>query len=102
MRLGTVRVQEALGSAVPVSEKEIQEALWHYYYDVDKSVTYLKSKHGHCNASLCVHLGENAHAHPDKFAPKSVQPKKQKPVSKFDQAAQALSKRSSKQTFFLC
>jgi len=44
MRLGTIKVREALGSAIPVSDKEIQETLWHYYYDVGKSVVYLKSK----------------------------------------------------------
>ena len=26
-------------------DKEIQESLWHYYYDVEKSVAYLVSKH---------------------------------------------------------
>ncbi|KAJ9614368.1 hypothetical protein H2200_002504 [Cladophialophora chaetospira] len=44
MRQGTIKVRAALGSAFPTTDKEIQEALWHYYYDVPKSVTYLKSK----------------------------------------------------------
>lgn len=44
MRQGTLRVREALGSGFPATETEIQEALWHYYYDVSKSVTYLKSE----------------------------------------------------------
>lgn len=43
MRQGTVKVREALGSNYSVSDKEIQDALWHYYYDVSKSVVYLKS-----------------------------------------------------------
>lgn len=43
MRQGTVKVRAALGSAFPATDKEIQEALWHYYYDVPKSVAYLKS-----------------------------------------------------------
>lgn len=43
MRQGTIAVREALGSGFPAAEAEIQEALWHYYYDVGKSVTYLKS-----------------------------------------------------------
>jgi elongation factor 1 alpha-like protein len=43
LRLGTLKVREAL-TGVSVSDGEIQEALWHYYYDVAKSVTYLKSQ----------------------------------------------------------
>ncbi|KAF2196590.1 hypothetical protein GQ43DRAFT_498411 [Delitschia confertaspora ATCC 74209] len=76
MRLGTIQVKEALGSTVTVSDKEIEESLWHYYYDVDKAVVYLKNKH----------------------TPKTAQPKKQKttPVSRFDQAASAVS--TSKQS----
>jgi elongation factor 1 alpha-like protein len=42
LRLGTLKVREAL-TGVSASDREIQEALWHYYYDVGKSVTYLKS-----------------------------------------------------------
>lgn len=42
MRLGTIAVREAIGPDVPgITDGEIQEALWHYYYDVGKSVTYL-------------------------------------------------------------
>lgn len=44
MRVGTVKVREALGDAFPVSDQAIQEALWHYFYDIDKSVSYLKSR----------------------------------------------------------
>lgn len=43
MRQGTIQVREALGSTVPATDNEIQDALWHYYYDVGKSVAYLKS-----------------------------------------------------------
>lgn len=43
MSKGTEEVQKALGSDVSkVTVAKIQEALWHYYYDVDKSVGYLK------------------------------------------------------------
>ena len=42
LRLGTLQVREAL-AGVPASDSEIQDALWHYYYDVGKSVTYIKS-----------------------------------------------------------
>ena len=51
LRLGTIEVQNLLqvlqqdgnAGAATISEKEIREALWHYYYDVDKAVEYLKS-----------------------------------------------------------
>ncbi|KAF4977510.1 hypothetical protein FZEAL_5989 [Fusarium zealandicum] len=39
---GTAQVRSALGTEVnKVTKAQIEEALWHYYYDVDKSVTYL-------------------------------------------------------------
>jgi elongation factor 1 alpha-like protein len=45
MNQGTADVQAALGVEVSkVTVAQIEEALWHYYYDVDKSVAYLISK----------------------------------------------------------
>lgn len=47
LRLGTIETRQLLQSQippVPATDQEIQEALWHYYYDVDKSVEYLSSK----------------------------------------------------------
>lgn len=45
MNKGTADVQAALGvEASRVTVAQIEEALWHYYYDVDKSVAYLISK----------------------------------------------------------
>ncbi|KAL7811428.1 hypothetical protein V8C44DRAFT_330409 [Trichoderma aethiopicum] len=42
MQKGTEEVRKALGEeASKVTVAQIQEALWHYYYDVDKSVAYL-------------------------------------------------------------
>jgi len=42
MRVGTISVREALGDDVPgITDKDIQDALWHYFYDVEKSVNYL-------------------------------------------------------------
>ena len=32
-----------IGPDTRVSDREIEEALWHYYYDVEKSVNYLLS-----------------------------------------------------------
>ncbi|KEF54481.1 elongation factor 1-alpha [Exophiala aquamarina CBS 119918] len=45
MRQGTIEIRRALGPNFSVTDNEIQEALWHYYYDVSKSVTYIKSVH---------------------------------------------------------
>lgn len=47
LRQGTIKVRQALGPGFPASDKEIQDALWHYYYDVSKSVSYLKSMFPH-------------------------------------------------------
>ncbi|KAM0251802.1 hypothetical protein ACHAP5_001465 [Fusarium lateritium] len=39
---GAAEVRQALGTeADKVTKAQIEEALWHYYYDIDKSVTYL-------------------------------------------------------------
>ncbi|KAF4334168.1 elongation factor 1-alpha [Fusarium beomiforme] len=39
---GTAEVRRVLGTeANKVTKAQIEEALWHYYYDIDKSVTYL-------------------------------------------------------------
>ncbi|KAM0316730.1 hypothetical protein ACHAPQ_011245 [Fusarium lateritium] len=39
---GAAEVRRALGTeADKVTKAQIEEALWHYYYDIDKSVTYL-------------------------------------------------------------
>ncbi|RMZ87047.1 hypothetical protein DV736_g5728, partial [Chaetothyriales sp. CBS 134916] len=46
MQIGTIKVRQTLGPAYSrVPTKDIEDALWNYYYDVDKSVAYLKSKH---------------------------------------------------------
>jgi elongation factor 1 alpha-like protein len=71
MRLGTIRVREALGEfEAGVSDAQIQESLWHYYYDVAKTVSYLKNRLGGVPT------------------PKETT-KKEKAISKFDQAASA-------------
>ncbi|KAG4032684.1 hypothetical protein MFRU_006g01510 [Monilinia fructicola] len=42
LRQGTIKVREILpASSSNITEKQIQDALWHYYYDVEKSVAYL-------------------------------------------------------------
>ncbi|KAF2760384.1 hypothetical protein EJ05DRAFT_282945 [Pseudovirgaria hyperparasitica] len=70
LRQCTVKVKSALGSEYIISDQEIQEALWHYYYDIHKSITYLKNKHATPTTNL-------------------KQPKVTKPASKFDQAVTA-------------
>ncbi|KAI0101927.1 hypothetical protein F4776DRAFT_648948, partial [Hypoxylon sp. NC0597] len=45
MDAGTAQVRAALGvESSKVTTRQIQEALWYYYYDVDKSVVYLTTK----------------------------------------------------------
>lgn len=80
MRQGTIQVKAALASSISVSDAEIQEALWHYYYDIDKSVTYLKNKHAPA---------------PVKAATQENKPKQ---VSRFDQAANSAAKVEEKKS----
>lgn len=54
-----------------VSDKQIEDALWHYYWDVGKSVAYLKNT-----------------GQPQSSQAQTVAPKKEKAKSKFDQAAE--------------
>lgn len=44
LRLGTIEVRKILGTAYQASDTEIQDALWNYYYDIGKTVTFIKSK----------------------------------------------------------
>jgi elongation factor 1 alpha-like protein len=53
MRIGTAKVKEALGSSLKVTDAQIQEALWHYFYDVGKSVSYLKSMEDPALDGIC-------------------------------------------------
>ena len=41
---GTVAVRAELGDDFPATDKNIQDSLWHYYYDIAKTVAYLKSE----------------------------------------------------------
>ena len=63
-------------AGLQVETKEIEDALWHYFWDVGKSVTYLK------NAKQ-----------PKKTATKTL-PVKEKAKSKFDQAQEESAKKS--------
>ncbi|KAI1079899.1 HBS1 N-terminus-domain-containing protein [Whalleya microplaca] len=45
LEAGTAEIRAALGNeSSKITPQQIQEALWHYYYDVDKSIAYLTSK----------------------------------------------------------
>lgn len=43
LRLGTIEVRKILGGAYQPTDTEIQDALWNYYYDIGKTVTFIKS-----------------------------------------------------------
>lgn len=45
LRIGTVEVRKVLGPGYQLNNKEIQDSLWNYYYDVQKTVNHLKSEH---------------------------------------------------------
>ena len=55
-------------AGLQASDREIEDALWHYYWDVGKSVAYLKNTRTP--------------------RPQQTSEKKEKPKSKFDQAAE--------------
>lgn len=46
MAAGTIAVRAELPStATHITDAQIQEALWNYYYDIEKSVSYLTKKY---------------------------------------------------------
>ncbi|KAK5050380.1 hypothetical protein LTR84_003661 [Exophiala bonariae] len=40
----TPKVRQALGPNFPATDSDIQDALWYYFYDISKSVSWLKNK----------------------------------------------------------
>ena len=62
---------ELVEAGLQASDREIQDALWHYYWDVGKSVAYLK----------------NTRTPRPQQQQQSANKEKAKPKSKFDQAA---------------
>lgn len=75
-------------SGLQVTEKEIQDALWHYYWDVGKSVAYLKNS-------------RTARDQSGAAAKKDVKKESNKPKSKFDQAAEKSAKIAGEHDFSL-
>ncbi|PUU73977.1 hypothetical protein B9Z19DRAFT_494204 [Tuber borchii] len=45
LRKGLAQVRKTLGTEIPVTDKEIQESLWYYYFDVSKTINYILSQH---------------------------------------------------------
>jgi elongation factor 1 alpha-like protein len=82
LRSGTIKVKERLGPNAPVTEKEIQDALWHYYYDISQSVTFLK---GWCSERNQIsRIGTNMSQ--GKIQAAEAQQRKQMQQARFDQA----------------
>ncbi|KAI9712672.1 MAG: Hsp70 suppressor, GTPase facilitates ribosomal subunit dissociation [Bogoriella megaspora] len=71
MRVGKGKVRQALGPTYSIPDRAIEEALYYYYYDVGKTVSYLKNEH------------------------KPTPRQQQKQPSKLDQAAAAVQKPAS-------
>lgn len=71
MRLGTIQIRQILGDSDHISDHAIEEALWHYYYDIEKSVTYLKStfEYGHIKWRLTP--GRSAHPTKSRYTDES-------------------------------
>ena len=44
LRRGTTEVRSTLGSDFPATDKEIEDSLYYYYYDIQKTVNYLLSR----------------------------------------------------------
>ncbi|RPA90658.1 hypothetical protein L873DRAFT_1717084 [Choiromyces venosus 120613-1] len=44
LREGLAQVRETLGTDIPVTDKEIRESLWYYYFDVSKTIDYILSQ----------------------------------------------------------
>lgn len=44
MRAGVLAVRDALGTVVAIADEKIEESLWYYYFDVNKTIAYLKSE----------------------------------------------------------
>ena len=71
-------------AGVQVSDLQIEEALWHYYWDVGKSVAYLKN------------------AKSTQKQQQQQSSKKEKPKSRFDEAAQKSAETAGELSFYHC
>jgi hypothetical protein len=44
MAAGTIAVRAEIGDVPSILDKDIHDALWHYYYDIGQTVEFLLSK----------------------------------------------------------
>ncbi|MCJ1380066.1 Hsp70 suppressor, GTPase facilitates ribosomal subunit dissociation [Xylographa soralifera] len=58
MQEGTAQVRSILGPEVAVSDKDIHDSLWHYYYDIEKTVTYLLNQRSNPEPRKAKKIGE--------------------------------------------
>lgn len=52
LRLGTLEVRKSLGPAYQVNDSAIHDALWNYYYDIEKTVAHIKGMQKMARGSL--------------------------------------------------
>ena len=60
MREGVSKVRDVLGPGISIKDKEIEDSLWHYYYDVEKSVNYILSMYYTLLAETCSDTSRSA------------------------------------------
>ncbi|MCJ1282445.1 Hsp70 suppressor, GTPase facilitates ribosomal subunit dissociation [Xylographa opegraphella] len=60
MQEGTAQVRSIVGPEVAISDKDIQDSLWHYYYDVEKTVTYLLNQRSNVEPRKATKTGEGS------------------------------------------
>jgi elongation factor 1 alpha-like protein len=77
-----------LGSEFTATDKEIKDSLWYYFFDVEKTVTYIKSTTARIESAL----GKTLMTRIDQKKPASPKKAKPKQVTRFDQAANAAQK----------
>lgn len=73
--LGTIQVRQQLESGIQVTDQEIRDALWNYYYDVPKTLLLIRSKLDSVLSSISF---TQLTCLPDKYKPK---PKPQAQIS---------------------
>jgi elongation factor 1 alpha-like protein len=69
MRRATVDVKAAIKDDFIATDEEIQESLWYYYFDVDKTVNYLRGMYISYTRTICsplIEVSRKAEAKADK------------------------------------
>ncbi|KAL9025203.1 MAG: hypothetical protein Q9196_005934 [Gyalolechia fulgens] len=60
LQKGLAGVRAVLGPSVLVSDKDIEDSLWHYYYDVEKTVNYLLQQQAPAEPKKSVKKGQGS------------------------------------------